>query len=112
MSDPKGGLNYSDLKRTRGASRETVTTRTEKKLADQHSTRDEFNIVNDFLKCRAYGFETVLAYTTLIDTERRLRNAIFEQPEPGSGIDDAEVFALNYLLEGNFYSSLGECTVH
>ena len=87
-------------------------TRTEKKLADQHSIRDESKIVNDFLKYRPYGFETVLAYTTLIDTERRLRNAIFDQPVPGSGIDDAEVFALNYLLEGNFYSSLGKCTVH
>ena len=83
-------------------------TRTEKKLTDEYSTSDEFKIVSDFVKYRPYGFETVFAFTTLIDTEQRIRKAIFERKISGSGIDDAEVLALEYLLEGNFYASLGK----
>ena len=85
-------------------------TRTEKKLTDEYSTSGKFETVRDFLKHRPYGFETVFAFTTLIDTERRIRDAIFNRTVPGSGIDNAEVHALEYLLEGNFYASLGKCS--
>ena len=105
--DPKGGLQVSHLKRCKGAQRKTVKTRTEKRLTDEHSNSDQLEMVKEFLSGRPYGFETVFAYTTLIDTERRIRNAIYQRAAPGSGIDEAEVHALDYLLSGNFYASLG-----
>ena len=105
--DPKGGLQVSHLKSCKGAARQTVKTRTEKRLFQDHSNSDELGMVIDFLKCRPYGFDTVFAYTTLIDTEERIRQDIFDRRVPGSGIDEAEVHALDYLLEGNFYASLG-----
>ncbi len=86
-------------------------TRTEKRLVDDHANSTELETVRDFLKCRPYGFETVFAYTTLIDTEKKIRNDIFERAVPGSGIDEAEVHALEYLLEGNFYASLGRYNI-
>ena len=113
MRDPKDGLKVCQIKRTKGALRERVLTRTKKMLEDKYSSSDskDLETMRDYVKNRPYGFETVFAYTTLIDTERKIRNAIFDRPVPGTGIDDAEVHALQYLLEGNFYASLGRYTV-
>ena len=86
-----------------------VMTRTEEKLNDEHSTKEEFQKVRDFVKHRPYGFETVYAFTTLIDTEETIKTDVFHRGISGTGIDEAEVHALDFLTEGNFYTSLGKC---
>ena len=76
-------------------------------MESKYAGTEKLSEVNAYLKDLPYGDTTVFGYTTLIDTEKKLKDAIFYGEAPDAGLDEAECVALDYLRNGSFYSSTG-----
>ena len=89
------------------ASRVHAISHVRKNMDSKYAGTEVHKKVSDYLKDLPYGDNTVFGYTTLIDTEKKLKDVIFHGDVPGAGLDDAECVALDYLRDGSFYSSTG-----
>ena len=78
----------------------------EKRIQDRVEKSDAKESL-EFYYNRPYRCNTIFGYTTLIDTEKKLKDAIFNRELPDAGLDKAECVALDYLRDGSFYSSTG-----
>lgn len=94
-------------KRDPNASRVHAISYVRKNMESKHAGTKKLSEVNAHLKDLPYGDTTVFGYTTLIDTEKKLKDAIFNRELPDAGLDKAECVALDYLRDGSFYSSTG-----
>ena len=106
-SDPKGASLHEMNKRYPSASRVHAISNVRKNMESKHAGTEKLSEVDTFLKNLPYGDTTVFGYTTLIDTEKKLKDVIFNREVPDAGLDKAECVALDYLRDGSFYSSTG-----
>ena len=107
LSDPKGAIVQKCINGAQKTSSNFPKTKLGKKL-EAREDNPKVREILEFLRSRPYRADTAFGYTTLIDTRLQLRDTVFRKKHiPGTGLDDGELLALDYLIEGRFYSSTG-----
>ena len=68
----------------------------------------------EFLKDRPYGYLTAFGIATLIDPQRKIASAVFQERKDISfmGLEEGEALAMEYLREGSYYSTTGKYTTN
>ena len=68
----------------------------------------------EFLKDRPYGYLTAFGNVTLIDPQRKIASAVFQEEKGISfmGLEEGEALAMEYLREGSYYATTGKYTTN
>ncbi|XP_028403682.1 uncharacterized protein LOC114526311 [Dendronephthya gigantea] len=111
LADPKGGLVRHNMKH-RDASKDSrlgVLKTKQPELTEEEKKHQYSLAAIGFLKQRPYGLYTSFGYVTLLDPRLKIKNAVFKE-EKGilhMGLDDGETLALQYLVDGKYFSTTG-----
>ena len=65
--------------------------------------------ISKFLEQRPYKEKTAFGFVTLLDPRQRIKETVFTERSKMAclGLDEGEKLALDYLIEGRYYSSTG-----
>ena len=82
----------------------------EKRIQDRVEKSSNVKTSLEFLNTRPYRCNTAFGYTTLIDTQMKLKSTVFRKDNMkmrDQGLDDGELKVMDYLIDGSFYSHTG-----
>ena len=80
----------------------------EKRIQDRVEKSDAKESL-EFYYNRPYRCNTIFGYTTLIDTQKKLKSKVFKDNMKirDHGLDKGELEVMDYLTDGSFYSHTG-----
>jgi len=103
MADPKGRI-IKRRKFVRQPQNPSLTSTKWRKREKVAKANPNMKTANKFLNSRPYKADTAFGYTTLIDTNKKLKEVVFGE---GGDLNKGELHMIDYLIEGKFYAHTG-----